>query len=132
MGRTPSIRFVSLAYYCFYLHAGSPNPALQRDDDDRYIVMVSPTITMWYLDQFMKVHSCNSNRCKNEVRSLTDKIQHHVLEVQKLLQNEVDTFDMYGDFFANTPALLAARKRTSSTRCWAGSPSGVVAMNIST
>ena len=58
MGRTPSIRFVSLAYYCFYLHAGSPNPALQRDDDDRYIVMVSPTITMWYLDQFMKVHSC--------------------------------------------------------------------------
>jgi hypothetical protein len=44
-----------------YLHTGSPYPALQRYYDDRYIVVISPTVTVWYLDQFVEVHACNHN-----------------------------------------------------------------------
>jgi hypothetical protein len=52
-------------YVCFsnlvwliYLHARSPDSTLQRYYNDRHIVMVSPTVALRYLDQFVKVHAC--------------------------------------------------------------------------
>lgn len=65
-----------LLVWLTYLHAWSPDPALQRYHNDRYVVVVSPAVAMWYLDQFVEVHSCNHKACrkKNKISDWSELI----------------------------------------------------------
>ena len=122
------VSFSNLVLWLTYLHTWSPDPALQRYYNDRYVVVVSPTVAMWYLDQFMEVHSCHHKACEKQDQWL---IRANSSTFQKF-KSYCTTTTKHTRYDFSIPALFAALKRTSSTRCWAGSPSGVVAMNIST
>lgn len=47
----------SISHLYLYLHTRSPYSSFQRDDNDRYIIVISSPISMWYLKQLMEVHS---------------------------------------------------------------------------
>lgn len=52
--------------WLIYLHTWPPDPTLQRYYDDRYIVVVSPTIALRYFYQFVEVHACNHKPCEKQ------------------------------------------------------------------
>jgi hypothetical protein len=83
-----------LLVWLTYLHAWSPDPAFQRYHNDRYVVVVSPAVAMWYLDQFVKVHSCNHKACGKKQDQRLIRANQSILAFQKFNSYCTDTHDM--------------------------------------